>query len=56
MLTQVDYRSGRMHDIEAITHAAHDAGAVMIWDLAQRRRGAGGCHRLKGGIRGRLHL
>ena len=34
MLTQVDYRSGRMHDLQAITKAAHDAGAVMIWDLA----------------------
>ena len=34
MLTQVDYRSGRMHDMDAITRAAHDAGAVMIWDLA----------------------
>lgn len=34
MLTQVDYRSGRMHDIDAITRAAHAAGAVMIWDLA----------------------
>jgi kynureninase len=34
MLTQVDYRSGRMHDMAAITKAAHDAGAVMIWDLA----------------------
>ena len=34
MLTQVDYRSGRMHDMAAITRAAHDAGAVMIWDLA----------------------
>ncbi|KUF12811.1 kynureninase [Pseudoponticoccus marisrubri] len=34
MLTQVDYRSGRMHDMGALTRAAHDAGAVMIWDLA----------------------
>jgi kynureninase len=34
MLTQVDYRSGRMHDMQAITRAAHQAGAVMIWDLA----------------------
>ena len=34
MLTQVDYRSGRMHDMEAITQKAHAAGAVMIWDLA----------------------
>ncbi len=34
MLTHVDFRSGRMHDMAAITRAAHDAGAVMIWDLA----------------------
>lgn len=34
MLTHVDYRSGRMHDMAAITERAHRAGAVMIWDLA----------------------
>ncbi len=34
MLTQVDYRSGRMHDMSEITRKAHEAGAVMIWDLA----------------------
>jgi len=34
MLTQVDYRTGRMHDMDAITKKAHEAGAVMIWDLA----------------------
>lgn len=34
LLTQVDYRSGRLHDMAGITKAAHAAGAVMIWDLA----------------------
>ncbi|WP_300036666.1 kynureninase [uncultured Roseobacter sp.] len=34
MLTEVDYRTGRMHDMGAVTRAAHDKGAVMIWDLA----------------------
>lgn len=34
MLTQVDYRTGRMHDMNALTKTAHDAGAVVIWDLA----------------------
>lgn len=34
MITQVDYRTGRVHDMDAITAKAHGAGAVMIWDLA----------------------
>ena len=34
MITQVDYRTGRLHDMDTITNAAHAAGAVMIWDLA----------------------
>ncbi|WP_416916071.1 MAG: kynureninase [Roseicyclus sp.] len=34
MLTQVDYRTGRMHDMAAITARAHAVGAVVIWDLA----------------------
>lgn len=34
MLTEVDYRSGRMHDMKAITKQAHGNGSVMVWDLA----------------------
>ncbi|MBT0957590.1 kynureninase [Alphaproteobacteria bacterium KMM 3653] len=34
LLTQVDYRTGRLHDMAAITAKAHEVGAVMIWDLA----------------------
>ncbi len=34
MLTQVDYRTGRLHDIDELTRAAQAKGAVMIWDLA----------------------
>ena len=34
MLTEVDYRSGRMHDMKAVTKRCHDNGSVMIWDLA----------------------
>ncbi|MDO8678535.1 MAG: kynureninase [Acidobacteriota bacterium] len=34
MLTHVNYRTGRMHDMADVTRAAHDAGAIVIWDLA----------------------
>jgi kynureninase len=34
MLTHVDYRTGRLHDMAEITRRAQEAGAVMIWDLA----------------------
>ncbi len=34
MLTHVNYHTGAMHDMAAITRAAHDKGALMLWDLA----------------------
>ena len=34
MLTQIDYRTGRMHDMNSLTQKAHQVGAVMLWDLA----------------------
>jgi kynureninase len=34
MLTQVNYRSGRMADMAAVTAQAHAVGALMLWDLA----------------------
>ncbi|MCZ8154119.1 MAG: kynureninase [Rhodobacteraceae bacterium] len=34
MITEVDYRTGRRHDMAAITAKAHAMGALTIWDLA----------------------
>ena len=34
MLTEVDYRTGRRHDMAKLTAKAHQMGALSIWDLA----------------------
>ncbi len=34
MITQVDYRTGRRHDMRQLTERAHEVGAVVMWDLA----------------------
>jgi kynureninase len=33
MLTHVNYRTGAMHDMASVTRAAHDPGALIVWDL-----------------------
>jgi kynureninase len=34
LLTHVNYHTGRMHHVPAVTRAAHEAGALVIWDLS----------------------
>jgi kynureninase len=34
MITEVDYRTARRHDMKALTKIAHGRGCLMIWDLA----------------------
>lgn len=34
LITEVDYRTGRRHNMRALTQRAHDCGALTIWDLA----------------------
>lgn len=34
LVTEVDYRTGRRHDMAALTRKAHRMGARVVWDLA----------------------
>lgn len=34
LLTQVHYKSGRIRDMAEVTRRAHEAGALVIWDLS----------------------
>ena len=34
LLTHVHYKSGAMFDMEALTRVAHEAGALVLWDLS----------------------
>ena len=34
LITEVDYRTGRKHDMAALTKRAHEVGALTVWDLA----------------------
>ncbi|MES2096666.1 MAG: kynureninase [Pseudomonadota bacterium] len=34
LITEVDYKTGRLHDMKKLTAKAHAAGAITVWDLA----------------------
>jgi len=34
LITEIDYRTGRRHEMQAITERAHACGAITVWDLA----------------------
>lgn len=33
LLSNIDYRTGAVHDMQAVTRQVRDAGALMVWDL-----------------------
>ena len=61
LLTHVNYRTGRMHRMDAINRAAHAAGALVVWDLSHSAGAVpvalnGNGRPRGGGLRGRLRL
>ena len=34
LLTEIDYKTGRLHDMNTLTRKAHEMGILTIWDLA----------------------
>src|SRR3546814_19570207 len=36
LLTQVHYKSGRVRAMAEVTRKAHEAGALVVWDLSHR--------------------
>ena len=61
LLTHVNYRTGRRHDMPSVTRAAHDTGAIVVWNLAHSAgampidlyaRGATNDGKMRGGATG----
>ncbi len=34
LLTQVNFRTGRIHDMQKLNHLAHEKGVLVLWDLS----------------------